>query len=474
MSLGTVDAWRLETRAAGAPWTEWQHFLVQLPDMHLLVNLSWDQDLAGGRSIVVAWDGAWAGGVEVFQGGRVGIAAGRIDTRLGRTRLTFDGERYHLHLRMDSGDVEADLVFTPTSQPVPSYNLMLGHRPMSWVQLPRLVVDGELRMGGRVHQLARSPAYHDHNWGRFRWADDFSWEWGTIAPKDPEAPWSFALLRTTDRGRRRLRDRVLYVFKRGQRVRLFEPAHIRVRSPGNLAPADVFTVPPAAGLILPGALGDLPTGMTFSARDGDDAVELRVVGRRLARIVIPQEEGVGAVVINQVFVRGEATGQIGGERLEAEGSGVVEMIRGHRHPCTTAAVPPRVRDTEPGSLASLLERALDRIEEARPQHCAAILGALGALRVGIDAGAESFRFSADAIDRGEQNDVLVRLDRPALRALLGGELSLEQAIHQRRIDVRGPVATVLDLHRTMTAFVHAALRTPGLQDLHRELMEGSP
>ncbi len=489
MSLGTVDSWRLETRPGGAPWTEWQHFLVQLPDLHVLVNLSWDQALDGGRSIVVAWDGAWAGGVEVFRGGRVGIVPGRIDARLGRTRLTFDGLRYHLHLRMDSGAVKADLSFTPTCDAVPSYNLKLGTRPMSWVQLPRLVVSGRIALNDREHTLAGAPAYHDHNWGRFRWADDFAWEWGTIAPRESTSPWSFALLRTTDRGRRRLRDRVLYVFKEGRRARLFEPHQIRVRSPGTLTPPDQFTVPAAAHLLLPGALGDLPADMTFSAQDGDDVLELRVVGRRLARIVIPEEDGVGVVVINQVFVRGEAEGRIGGEDLQAEGSGVVEMIRGHRHPCSLADIPPRRRRTADGSLGSLLARALDRIERKQPEHCAAILGALGPLRVAVDCGAESFGFAADCVEdrggddglpawgtplQGAGHDLCVRLDRRALRALVGGELTLEQAIARRRVDVQGTVPDVLALHRTVTSFVHAALRTPGLEDLHRELMEERP
>ena len=25
--------------------------------------------------------------------------------------------------------------------------------------------------------------YHDHNWGRFRWGDDFGWIWGSVLPR---------------------------------------------------------------------------------------------------------------------------------------------------------------------------------------------------------------------------------------------------------------------------------------------------
>ena len=48
---------------------------------------------------------------------------------------------------------------------------------MSWLFVPRLRADGWLRIGGREHRFDNDLAYHDHNWGRFWWGDDFGWTW---------------------------------------------------------------------------------------------------------------------------------------------------------------------------------------------------------------------------------------------------------------------------------------------------------
>ena len=70
--------------------------------------------------------------------------------------------------------------------------LPFGSGWISWRAVPRLAVDGRLELLGHDHHLLRFSAYHDHNWGRWRWGDDAGWEWGAFLaePPGPAFVWS--------------------------------------------------------------------------------------------------------------------------------------------------------------------------------------------------------------------------------------------------------------------------------------------
>ena len=64
-------------------------------------------------------------------------------------------------------------------------------------------------------------AYHDHNWGRFRWGDDFGWTGAPILPAEPGDPWSMVFLQTTDRSRLRCLSQALYVWHHDEPAAIF-------------------------------------------------------------------------------------------------------------------------------------------------------------------------------------------------------------------------------------------------------------
>jgi hypothetical protein len=91
---------------------------------------------------------------------------------------------------------------SPTAQPVERAIIVEDRLPfgpgwISWRALPRLVVEGSLHLLGHEHNLSRFSAYHDHNWGRWRWGDDAGWEWGTFLAEQPGP--AFVWSRATNR-----------------------------------------------------------------------------------------------------------------------------------------------------------------------------------------------------------------------------------------------------------------------------------
>src|SRR5262245_35174841 len=177
------SAWHYGHRAH----KEWLHFCVLGGDMELLVNFSLSDgsgpDMAGSlqqaRLTVLARSGTWDGDIETFPMGNVFAPPGRLDVRFGANGVRFGDGAFQVHVALRERRVAADLVLVPVTRPIRAPQVpLLDGPPLRWVIVPRLAAHGTVTVGSRVHSLGGDPAYHDHNWGRFHWGQDFAWLWG--------------------------------------------------------------------------------------------------------------------------------------------------------------------------------------------------------------------------------------------------------------------------------------------------------
>lgn len=310
---------------------EWQHFLVHAPGVELLVNFSAAAPtVAGGRPVarVIALahtqDG-WLGAVEQVD---AEAPAGGLRARFGACSLDVDRDTYHL--RFAVGELRGDLELRAAAIPALSHNIALtASRRLSWLMLPRLVARGGLELAGRRLTFAAAPAYHDHNWGQFRWGDDFAWEWGSGLPRDPACPWSLIFVRMSDRARHRARTQGLMLWRGGEHCRFFRDDELRVHASGTARIARVHKLPAIMALLAPGAHTDVPEQLTITATGGGDHLTLELRPDALTQVLIPDElRPRGVVVLNEALGDIQVAGQIRGERVEMEGSGVFEFLRG--------------------------------------------------------------------------------------------------------------------------------------------------
>lgn len=317
---------------------EWQHFIVHAGDIHLLVNLSLVDEARPdpspprevARLIVLAHGEGWDGDVERFGEDEVKVEAGRMNARFGRNTLSFDGGAYRLSVALRSRPVSAELELIPTALPALSaHHPLAPERHISWLFLPRLLARGTIALGGRTVRVRDAPAYHDHNWGHFRWADDFCWEWGSILPRGGDSPWSAVLVRMADRGRSVARYQALFVWYEDRPLRVFRDEELRFCPVGHFQPARSFTVPRPMALLVPGTAADLPQALEVHAR-GDDGDSLRLLFRpgQAARLVFPAEGSLEQVIIiHEVLGRTSLSGKVRGKAVDTEGTGVFEFVR---------------------------------------------------------------------------------------------------------------------------------------------------
>jgi len=333
-----TDFFRRSPARLGGPGQhkEWQHFIIHSEHLELLINFSladeptWNGRPGAevGRLIVVARVGEQKHG-EVLRcaGDALDVEAGRIDARLGDSHLRFEQGVWHLRVRTPT--LSADVQVTPQSWPAVSGNIPLGPaRQLSWLIVPRAVATGVLLWAGQRHAFTAAPTYHDHNWGHFRWGDDFAWEWGQALPRDPACPWSVVFVRMADRRRTRVLSQGLFLWRKEAQYRVFRDRDLSVETgpPVHLEP---YKLPSVMALLAPGQSADVPTTLTATAASEGDHLRLVFTPRHLTQVLIPDEHDVqGLTRLNEASGIVALSGQVRGEAVALEGPAIFEFIRG--------------------------------------------------------------------------------------------------------------------------------------------------
>jgi hypothetical protein len=317
---------------------EWHHYLVQGPDRRVLVNFSLTGESLGGRPprlvprvIVIAHDGRWTGAVERFDPADVDVSADLCTLRIGRSRMTVGADGLHVVVDLPQREISGELHLVPSERTplVCVTNQPFASGRISWLFVPRLRAHGRLRVGRAEHRVDGDVAYHDHNWGHFRWGDDVGWEWGSILPSDPDDPWSVVFTRTTDRHRLRCTAQALYLWHHDELAAMFRDAAVTAHSSGLLGRGPDCTLPPPMQLVLGGAASDVPATVELGATSSAGTVTAVFSPQSHARLALPSELAPDrSVVLSEISGTARITGSVGGREIDAAGSGVVEVLRG--------------------------------------------------------------------------------------------------------------------------------------------------
>lgn len=315
---------------------EWHHFVVHRPGWRVLINVSLTEETAPGgasrfapRVTVIAHDDRWTGVIHRFDASELRVSADLRTLTVGGNQVSGGPGGYHVTLDLPEHDVAGALHLAPAARPFVVTNQAVGDGRLSWLFVPRLEASGWIRVGGVEHEFDGASAYHDHNWGRFRWGDDFGWEWSSVLATDPDDPWSFVFSRVTDRRRLRTLHQGLFVWRGTEPAAVFRDAAITVSRAGRLDRPPDCTLPPPMNLVLGGAAADVPEVVRVEARLGEDRVHLEFRPRSFARIALPSEVDLDrAVSLSETSGTARAVGTVGGEELDVDGVGVFEVLHG--------------------------------------------------------------------------------------------------------------------------------------------------
>ncbi len=335
-----MDHWRCATHAAVQPlgFKEWQHFSVTGGEVDVLLNFSLMNGVQANvalhaivpRLVALVRDRhGWRGAIETFDLTEVDVPAGGIAARFGRNTLGFDGRIYEVDVIVDAIDLRAKLHFEPIAEPLVTEPIQLGSAGnMRWLAVPRLRANGVLHLDGTGVEVTDAAAYHDHDWGTFRWGRGFAWNWSVSHSENCETPWTITATQVTDQGRRRLYTDSLTLWRGASLVRSFRRESMRVTAEGNLRPErQPLRVPPAAWLAAPGEGVDIPASLHFAAEGFGDRVDLTILPRDYAQIAIPADaDDESTCLLSETRADFSAHGIVHGEAIDLRGPALLEML----------------------------------------------------------------------------------------------------------------------------------------------------
>jgi hypothetical protein len=484
-------------RAGAGPYKEWHHFAVLAGPIELVLNLSVGTDTRTGATgllgrVVALWRAGegWGGGVQEAPVPRV--PAGRVALDVGTARLSWDGAAYRLHIPDGPAELSAELTLHPETMPALSTQVPFGPRArVDWLVVPRLRTRGRVRIGGAEHVLDGALAYHDHNWGRFAWGEDFAWEWGFVLPDDPAVGHSLVFTRLLDRQRRQVRSQGLFLWEGARQTRIFVDRQLRMVPEGPPPGGPICDRPPVMGMLLPGRAAGVPGRLHIDAEDHGDRLRVELDIEAVSRLGVPDEPPrTGLTLLAETSARATVSGRIRGRPVSFAGRAVVEFVRSEDGPALPAAPPgpppdaAELPDTRtPDLFARFLDATTTRLHHEDPSRMAALCEALGEAPVRIAVDGPAFRLAARGgrpvrLPDAPEATLDLRTDHATVLDLLDGRVDLPGAVRRGRLDLRGPPAGIAAFLDALLLYIHSGVRSaamPSLLDRYRcATREGEP
>jgi hypothetical protein len=313
---------------------EWHHFCVLGSGVDAVVNLS----LSGGtgpgaqvaRVVALARERGcrWHGEVETTLTRDVEARPGDVNLRMGSNTVRFQGGVFLVSVALRDHPFALRLSLRPRTVPLIARNdVPVGPAWVNWLVLPRLEATGTIVLGSRVYRLERAPAYHDHNWGRWRWGQDFSWQWGFGLPEDPEDPWAVVFDRTTNRARSTDLERTVALWHHDELHRMLTRVEVDIQPFGLLPRERVgLQIPRVMGLLTPERTTDIPQRLVVNGAAGADRLQLVFEPDDVAQILIPNETDLGMTVINEAAGRVTLEGRVKNRTVASSGRGIFEFL----------------------------------------------------------------------------------------------------------------------------------------------------
>jgi hypothetical protein len=329
------DYWRRAPPQSGESvlHKEWSHFCAATPELDVIINFSLMEHVwCGGAEIprvtmIVRHDrNVWEGDVVQYAPGEAIIGQAQTNIDIGGNAIRFADPAYHVKAAIESGALRADLRFRPVARPALASSVRLsGRQRMRWLVVPRLVAEGEIVAGGRSFMLKDAPAYHDRNWGHFRWGENFSWEWATILPDSQSVPWSLVYMRISDGTRNRTYSQGLMVWRGANSKRVFHGGDIRLRQADWLKQDRVLRLPRIVNLMIGGQASPVPRGLDIEARAWTDYIDATLAFEDMAQVGVPNDGPDGLTLLSEVTGAAEVAGRVDGEEVQFHGRVLMEF-----------------------------------------------------------------------------------------------------------------------------------------------------
>jgi len=336
--IGIID--RPHIPRAGDPgldrYKEWWHFNVidDRSGLDLIINFSISGDVrtpaSGEANLVVlatSQEFGWRGGIDQHDGLAARIDPRRLDISVAGSSVAFSEGAFRLNLATRH-ELAVSMILFPETEPLVVWkDTRLGSGHINWMIIPSLRAEGTLVIDDRLHRFSGARAYHDHNWGAWRWGENFGWDWGfcSAALLADGQPISFVYDRTTDRIGSSTLEHSLMLWRGRDLAKFFSRRMLRVRRNGWFR-GPIRRLPGVAHLVDARSVASIPARLEIVADDGSDRLEATYIPDTAVQLALARETGDGLITLNETMGWLTLSGQIGGVALTVTRRACFEFV----------------------------------------------------------------------------------------------------------------------------------------------------
>lgn len=279
---------------------------------------------AVGTALVHRPGGGWAGNVVVRALAEAAVGVSSVSVEGVAVGVDHRAGLVLASASLPEDDFALDLTGVATAPALdPGVPSPLGSGWIGWYAVPRLAVSGELATGGERIRLTGAGGYHDHNWGRWHWGEDFGWEWGAFVAAG-NGP-AVVVSRVTDRAHRvRTPLRVDAVVD--DRHRVFAGAEARLVLEGMLGARPRRLPGAQAALHAVRTRPRLPARVGVAAAEGADRLDLEFHAGGAAQLIAADPVHRGYTFIHEIAGAFRCRGRVGGVEVDTAGLGIFEYV----------------------------------------------------------------------------------------------------------------------------------------------------
>jgi len=246
---------------------------------------------------------------------------------------------FNLNFKVVSPPVtDKDIFMEVLKEQNPNLKMILAAQEMnrqweSWVELPRLSVEGKLKINKKSYSIKTNQGYQDHEGGCFDIGMTWGWDTGVIFcdPRVVSEPGRVDFLIYRYGATNDLSYGGVFIETKDGKRQFFDSAKMKIATSGDYDGSRSI-MPAITQLLYPDYRATIPKTRTFTASKGADKLEVVFTPKAVCSIVNTSIVNMSEVVFNEMYCEALLMGKIGGNAYECV------------LPCWFESVRPRKRD----------------------------------------------------------------------------------------------------------------------------------
>ena len=217
---------------------------------------------------------------------------------------------------------DKDILMEVLKEQKPNQKMLLAAQEMnrqweSWVELPRLFVEGNLKLNKKNYAIRSNQGYQDHEGGCFDIGMTWGWDTGVIFcdPLATGEPGRVDFLVYRYGATNDLSYGGVFFETKDQKRQFFDNTKMKITATGDYD-GEISIMPAITKLLYPDYLPAIPKKRTFTASKGADKLEVVFTPKAVCSIVNNSVVNSSEVVFNEMFCEANLKGKVGGSTYE--------------------------------------------------------------------------------------------------------------------------------------------------------------